>query len=301
MEKKPTLTSTKAEILEAYNDLLKRKETENSKNPKEERAQEQKTETVKYAAALSSEDIVKGLTGVKLQISSALDNVENTLLMQFTKLEKLQEAIRYESSYVEDLYGIKGNADSLAILIAANKEKKQFFEKDLEERKRIFDELMLEKKLSWEKEQKERTQQWKEEEELRKKLIKREEDEYRYLQATNRKKEEDEYLSKKSAQEKELVEKKNTAALSQQEKQLTIQHKYEKDLFAKETEGELRLLQQKISSLEGRIKEQDTLIRTLNDKANTAGSQVQEIAMKALDSAAALRLQSVEKREEKEK
>jgi hypothetical protein len=34
MEKKPTLTSTKAEILEAYNDLLKRKETENSKNPK---------------------------------------------------------------------------------------------------------------------------------------------------------------------------------------------------------------------------------------------------------------------------
>jgi hypothetical protein len=339
MEKKPTLTSTKAEILEAYNDLLKRKETENSKNPKEERAQEQKTETVKYAAALSSEDIVKGLTGVKLQISSALDNVENTLLMQFTKLEKLQEAIRYESSYVEDLYGIKANADSLAILIAANKEKKQFFEKDLEERKRIFDELMLEKKLSWEKEQKERTQQWKEEEELRKKLIKREEDEYRYLQATNRKKEEDEYLSKKSAQEKELVEKKNaveknleerenlitgkeqelatlrkqvadfpamlekeiTAALSQQEKQLTIQHKYEKDLFAKETEGELRLLQQKISSLEGRIKEQDILIRTLNDKANTAGSQVQEIAMKALDSAAALRLQSVEKREEKEK
>src|ERR1019366_8115587 len=247
MEKKPTLTSTKAEILEAYNDLLKRKETENSKNPKEERAQEQKTETVKYAAALSSEDIVKGLTGVKLQISSALDNVENTLLMQFTKLEKLQEAIRYESSYVEDLYGIKANADSLAILIAANKEKKQFFEKDVEERKRIFDELMLEKKLSWEKEQKERTQQWKEEEELRKKLIKREEDEY---------------LSKKSAQEKQLVEKKNAveknleerenlitgkeqelatlrkqvadfpamlekeipAALSQQEKQLTIQH-----------------------------------------------------------------------------
>ena len=208
MEKKPALTNTKAEILDAYNDLLKKKESESSKNPKEEKAQEQKTETVKAAAALSSEGIVKGLTDIKLHISASLDKVENSLLQEFNKLEKLQEAIRYESSYLEDLYGIKANADSLAVLIAANKEKKQFFEKEMEDRKTIFNELMQEKKLAWEKEQKERTQQWKEEEDSRKKLIKREEDEYKYLQTTNRKREEDEYVSKKSSREKELAENK---------------------------------------------------------------------------------------------
>lgn len=69
MEKKPTLTNTKAEILDAYNDLLKKKESESNKNPKEQKAQEQKEETVKSAASLSAESIVKGLTDIKLNIS----------------------------------------------------------------------------------------------------------------------------------------------------------------------------------------------------------------------------------------
>jgi len=339
MEKKPTLTNTKAEILEAYTELLKKKESESNKNPKEEKAQEQKVETVKAAASLSAESIAKGLTDIKLNISASLDKVENSLLQEFNKLEKLQEAIRYESGYLEDLYGIKANADSLAVLIAANKEKRQFFDKEMDDKKTIFDELMQEKKQGWEKEQKERTQQWKEEEELRKKLQKREEDEYKYMQNITRKKEEDEYLSKKSAQEKELAEKKQTveknlgeresliatkeqeleslrkqvadfpsmlekeiaSAKAQQEQQMSMQYKFEKDLFAKETEGEVKLLQQRISSLETRIKEQDLVITALNEKANTAGSQVQNIAMKALDSAASMRFQPTEKREEKEK
>lgn len=339
MDKKPTLTNTKAEILEAYNDLLKKKESESNKNPKEQKAQEQKEEIVKSATSLSAESIVKGLTDIKLNISASLDKVENSLLQEFNKLEKLQEAIRYESAYLEDLYGIKANADSLAVLIAANKEKRQFFDKEMEDKKSIFDEIMQEKKQAWDKEQKERSQQWKEEDELRKKMIKREDDEYRYTQSIMRKKEEDEYLSKRAAEEKELAEKKQTveknledrenlinnkeqeleslrkqvadfpaslekeitAAKAHQEQQLATQYKFEKDLFAKEMEGEVKLLQQRILSLESRIKEQDILITTLNDKANTAGSQVQNIAMKALDSAASLRFQATEKREEKEK
>lgn len=339
MEKKPTSSNTKTEILQAYNELLKKKENESNKNPKEEKAQEQKAETVKVAASLSAESIVKGLTDIKLNISASLDKVENSLLQEFNKLEKLQEAIRFESDYLEDLYDIKANADSLAVLIAVNKEKKQLFEKEMDDKKTIFDELMLEKKQGWEKEQKERIQQWKEEDDLRKKMQKREEDEYKYLQNITRKKEEDEYVSKKLAQEKELLEKKFTveknlndresliaskeneleslrkqvadfpsilekevaSAKTQQEQQLATQYKFEKDLFAKGMEGEVKLLQQRISSLETRIKEQDATIVALNEKASTAGSQVQNIAMKALDSAASMRFQPLEKREEKDK
>ena len=341
MEQKPAMTNTKSEILAAYNELLKKKEAESSKNPRQEKAEKQKEETVKAAATLSDEGIVKGLADMKLQISVSIDTIEDTLLQEFQKLEKLQEAIRYESGYLDELYGIKANADSLAVLLTANKEKKQAFEAEMEQRKTIFEEVMQEKKQTWDKEQKERAQQWKEEDNDRKKAISREEEEFKYAKNLGRKKDEDEYQAKKAAQEKELTDKKQsvekalderekiiaskeqeletlrsqvagfpatlekeiTAARTQLEEQLTTRYRYEKDLFSKEMQGETRLLQQTITSLQARIKEQDNVIASLNEKNNTAGAQVQTIALKALDSASALRyspLGAGEKREEKE-
>ena len=341
MEQNPTMTNTKKEILAAYSDLLKKKEAENSKHPKEEKAEKQKEETVRVAKSLSAEGIVKGLADMKLNISVSIDKIEDTLLLEFQKLEKLQEAISYESAYLEELYGIKSNADSLAVLLTANKEKRQAFETDMEQRKTIFDEIMQEKKQSWDKEQKEREQKWKEEDADRKKAISREEEEYKYAKTLGRKKEEDEYQAKKAVQEKDLVEKKQavekaleerennvstkeqemeslgnqvaafpatlekeiSAARKQLEEQLTTRYQFEKDLFAKEMQGENKLLQQTISSLQSKIKEQDSLIASLNEKSNIAGAQVQTIALKALDSAASLRYASVsatDKREDRE-
>ena len=112
-----------------------------------------------------------------------------------------------------------------------------------------------------------------------------------------------ESLSKKVDSFPETLEKELAAARNQLEAQLTTKYQYERDLFAKEMQGETKLLQQTVFSLQAKIKEQDSLIASLNEKANTAGSQVQTIALKALDSAASLRysqLVSAEKREEKE-
>lgn len=341
MDTKPSMTNTKKDILAAYNELLKKKETEDSKHPKEEKAEKQKQETVKAATSLSAEGIVNGLANMKLNIAVSLDKIEDSLLQEFQKLEKLQQAIKYESDYLEELYGIKANADSLAVLLTANKETKQIFETNMEQQKSIFEEIMQEKKEAWNKEQKEREQRWKEEEADRKKAIGREEEEYKYTKNLSRKKEQDEYQANKAAQEKELAEKKqsverelqerekavadreqelealrsqvaalpdtlekgNTAARKQTEEQLNTRYKFEKDLFTKEMQGENKLLQQAITSLQTKIKEQDSLIVSLNEKANTAGTQVQTIALKALDSASSLRYASLnagEKREEKE-
>ncbi len=68
-------------------------------------------------------------------------------------------------------------------------------------------------------------------------------------------------------------------------------------------QGENKLSQQAITSLQAKIKEQDSLVASLNEKANTAGAQVQAIALKALDSASSLRYASTsgaEKREDRE-
>ena len=339
MEKKLSTTSTKAEILDAYNELLQKMQTESRKNPKEEKVQEQKAETVKTATGLSAGGIVKGIADIKLDIAASLDKVEEALMQEFRKLEKLQQAIQYESAYLEDLYGIKANADSLAVLLMANKEKKQAFEKEAEEKKSVFDDVMLEKRQTWDKEQKDRLLQWKEEEETQKKMRKREEEEYRYNLTITRKKEEDDYNARKNAMEKELIEKKQLAEKDLAEREKTIAAKeaeflelkkqaeafsgtldravtdacklleeklntrygFEKELYNKEMESEVKLLKQTISSLQSKINEQESLISTLNEKTNIAGTQVQTIALKALEGAASLRFPFNDRREEKDK
>ncbi|HYW93968.1 MAG TPA: hypothetical protein VE870_00100, partial [Bacteroidales bacterium] len=87
------------------------------------------------------------------------------------------------------------------------------------------------------------------------------------------------------------------------EKELNTQYEYEKNLAEKEKQSEVQLLKQTISSLENKIKEEETLIKQLNEKTNVAGEQVQTIALKALEGAANSRYTSdrytPEKREEK--
>ena len=219
------------------------------------------------------------------------------------------------------------NADALAVLITANKIKKEAFDTEMAQKKKTFDEDIISQQLVWEKEQKERKEQWKEEDEIRKKNLKREEEEYQYHLSSTRKKEEDTYQNQKETQErvlaetkaqveKELNEREKTLAEREQEfeelkskvaefpillnkeieqakhhlsEQLATQFKFEKELFEKETVGENRLLQQTIASLEAKIKEQEQLITSLNRKTDTASEQVQSIAMKALESASAYR------------
>lgn len=341
MSKNPTKSNTKAEILEAYEELLKKKEAEGGKHPKEEKAEKQKEEIVKEATSLSAEGIVKGLADIKLQTSISIDKIEDSLLQEFQKLEKLQKAVQYESDYLEDLYGIKSNADSLAILLTANKETKRAFEAEMDQQKNTFDEKIRDQKDTWQKEQKERDEQWKEEEKDHKKSIAREEEEYNYSRNLARKKEEDEYQAKKTAQENQLAEKKQTVekdleereksiagkekelealrtqvenfpatlekeitqAQKQQELQLSTKYQYEKELASKEMQGETKLLQQHIVSLQAKVKEQESQIASLNQKANLAGDQVQAIALKALDNGGSRNYApyaSIEKREEKE-
>lgn len=82
-----------------------------------------------------------------------------------------------------------------------------------------------------------------------------------------------------------------------------MRYQCEKDLFIKEMQGENKLLQQSTTSLQAKTKERNSLMASLNEKANTTGAQVQTIALNALDSAASVSyatVRTVEKREEKE-
>lgn len=156
----------------------------------------------------------------------------------------------------------------------------------------------------------------------------REEEEYRYNVQLERKKDQDLYEASKKELEKEISEKKRAVfykELSEREEVIKAQeeefktlktrvdqfpnelenaikeiekttreevehyYKHQIELTSKEVEGERKLTQQIITSLQAKIKEQESFIRQLTQKSEDAGVQVQSIALKAIEGASSLR------------
>ena len=330
MEAKKEISSknTKSEILQAYNEILEKIQEEKAPDRVTEKRKVEEKKIVREATQNSVERIVKDIAEIKLEVGKALDSLEERLITEFKKLTELQKAIEIEKKELEEIHDIKVNADSLAALLQAQKEQKARFEKETEEKRVAFETEMAQKRLQWKKEQEDYELSKKERDLRIKKEREREEEEYTYALKLKRKKDNDGYEEKKTAMEKELVDKKaviekelseREGLLSTREKEfedlksevaefpkriekaikdteqsvtqrLESQYKHEADLAAKEIEGERKLNTQIISALEAKIKEQEAYIRQLTQKADDAGKQVQNIAIKALEGASSQRI-----------
>ncbi|NDH69578.1 MAG: hypothetical protein EBY22_17130, partial [Gammaproteobacteria bacterium] len=66
---------------------------------------------------------------------------------------------------------------------------------------------------------------------------------------------------------------------------LTFKFDYETKLAQKEVEGERKLFQQMITALEAKVMQLESQAKHLSDKTNQANLQVQDIAVKAIESA----------------
>ena len=207
---------------------------------------QKKVAQVKKAESLGHETIVKGISELKVGLSSSLDQLGEKFVSEFKKFEDLQEAINTEKQNLEDLYQLSASTDSLSVMLLAQKEKREEFEQDLDSRKtesddkissekERFETEMAEKKATWKKEQEDFKQNQKEEIEETKKNRKRDDEEYQYTLKTTRKKESDLYEEKKAKLEKELIEKKTTF-----EKEFA-----ERESHIKQAESELKELRSK--------------------------------------------------------
>ena len=340
-EKEISVKNTKNELLDAYNELLEKVKRQAPQDRKSQKETEEKVETVRLASSNSDEKIVKNIAELKLNIGSSLDNIEASLMTEYKKLTQLQESIKIENKNLNELYDISSNAHSLAALIQAQKEKKLQFEEERDATLEEFDNMMREKKLLWEKEQKEKEITSKEQESQIKKQKQREEDEYNYNLQLTRKKEQDAFDAKKDAKEKELAEKIMTVEKNLTERELMISakekeyvelktkvdnfpkelekaikdaeksvtekiertYKFEAELKAMEIEGALKLNEQTINTLQAKIKDQELFVAQLTTKADSAGAQVKDIAVKAIEGASATRYfsQHNEKKEDSTK
>jgi hypothetical protein len=323
--------NTKNQILAAYNEaLLKLKESKHE-DRKIEKKKEDDAKTVREASENSIEKIVNGIGRAKIEIMNALDEVGDKLTAEFKKLEEIRKAMVIETDYLNEVYDIKVNADSLSALLLAQKEKKYDFESEIEMKQAAFEEEMSQKKLQWKIEQDNYENQKKERDTQLKKDRLREEEEYNYNLQLKRKKDTDAYAEQKANLDKELIDKRNAAEkdlsereadIASKEKEFTelktkveqlplmientrketeksavekieFKYKHQAELAQKEIEGERNLNKQMILSLENKIKEQSEQIKQLTLKANDAGLQVQTIAIKAIESAGGVSAQRI--------
>ncbi|MBF5059852.1 hypothetical protein [Candidatus Neptunochlamydia vexilliferae] len=308
----PTVSekNKKGEVLEAYYDLLEELKAQKEEAPVKEKQEREKI--VEVAKGFSLDEIIKGLAGTKLSISKCLESLETHLLEEYKKFIDLQKSVDVSKKELEELHDIRFQTGSLEALIETQRRFKEETDEEIAEEKESFEEEMARKKA-----------EWKEEKETTEKERAREEEAYLYDRETSRKKEKDAYEEKKQTLEKELQEKvsqteseleQRERELSQKEKHLEgltaqvegfpekldeavektrtqvqeevqKQYQFEIELSKKEADGQKTLYEQKIASLQLKIKEQHELIKQLTERVDESGRQVQDIAVKAVESA----------------
>ena len=328
--------NTKKEIMDAYEELLEKAQKVKADIPKQVQEDKQRKETVEKVADVSNKGIAKDISSLRANLNNTLEDLENNLVVEFKKLEEIRAAMHIEQQNLEDLYSLSTTTDSLATMLLAQKEKKESFEVEIQGEKEAFELEMTNLREQWKMEkEKENTEQKEFAEEL-KKNRKREEEEYQYKLKINRQKENDEYETQKAKLEKELSDKqlsfdqemakreadvahaetelnelrknneefpkKLEKELTDKEKEittrLTVQYEFESKLLAKQNEGELKLKDQTVISLQEKISEMHDRIKELTEKANLADSNVKDIAVKAIESSSKIQVFPTKEKEE---
>lgn len=240
---KITMKSTKQEIMEAYEEAMKKiAESESGKDDP--------------VAAAKAENDKKIIESAQMIVE---DNILNPVIIE--RYENLKTAIEMKNKELQELYGIETKANSLVAMINAYKDKEIELKDKYNARTKELDDEFTKKELilkeeiaSLEKSKEDLINKIQNESnELTKSLNKkhkREEEEYEYNLKRSRKIENDRWEDEKAAREKELTERE--AAVKADEAELADRTSY-------------------IEELEKKVEEIPELIQDAKDKAFAEG------------------------------
>lgn len=319
--RKVTLSNTKQEMITAYNELFKQLQEKESMELKPEIVMEQKRtkEIVKASDDLSVEGVTKSISQLRLDISGMLGKIAEEMEAEVGKYRKVKEAVEIKGNELEEIYGIHKAAQSLAVLIEAQTQKRFTFENEMEEQKNNFEHEMNVLTLEREEDKKRYETVLKEQQIENNRLRQRDKEEYEYTFKREKQsaldklndeqaKKEKELKVKWDTFEKQLTERENLIKRSEDELNLlrkkvegfpkeieSAAQKAVKDTteknqadarnreeFSKKSfEGERNVLQTKIESLESLVKEQKESIIKLSQQLEKAYQTVEDIAGKA--------------------
>jgi hypothetical protein len=328
MVTKVTKSNTKAEILEAYEKLQKDFNDKVENNPQEVQKRKDDSKTLEKVANHSEATLKDQLQNVQKSFDKNMQELQDKIIGEYKVLDDIQKSIQLEKQHLEDLYGIKANADTLAASLIAQKENKELFEKEMLEKRTSFELEIKQEKEQWDLQKQKHKEEEKEYIEQLNKNRKREEEEYQYKLDKKRQEEKDKFAyemkqleqeisTKRSEFEKEFSEREQKIVKSEEElnslrkqvenfpstlekeikkakedteKDLAKQFKFEKELREKEVEGKENLYKQEIASLKTKISEMQNQVSSAIEKAISAEKSVKDIALRAIDSSKKLQI-----------
>jgi len=327
--KKLSLSSTKQEMLEAYNAVLKQLEAQREAELKPEKRLEEKKakEVIHVAESLSSEGVAREISNLKIETSKTLAQISDRLEEEVNKFKAVQNAITLKEKELQELYEIERSAVTLAALIESQNQKRQAFEIEMAEKKEALSQEIETLRAEREKEKNDYESEIKERDITEKKRREREKDDYEYSFKREQKLTKDKFEDEKSKLEKEIQVKKEqmeseikerekaiagredelnelrkkvsafpkemetaiAKAIKETTEKLTLEAKNREELMKKEFIGEKNVLTTRVESLEKTVKEQSEQVTKLTQQLEKAYQQVQEIAVKTIEGSSTIK------------
>lgn len=296
--------------------LLKEKQA-----PKKETAKAAGQE--RPAVPSTIDHIIATLSVLRPGFGDAVSELSAKLLSEASKLAELRRDVEKEIQRLESLHGLQVTDGTLEQLIQEYTEKSTAFEAEAGQRQEAFEQEMAEKRKTWQTEQAQHARFSKERDDTTKKAEQREAAEYKYDLELQRKLDNDQYDQQQAQLQKALEDFEEAKKKELDERDMQVIHqemewgdleravkqfpkeletavkkakeegtklarrptKMKADLRAKEAEGERRVSELKIQSLEDSIKKQLQQLNNLSKQLDAAVKQAQDLAVKAIEGA----------------
>ncbi|WP_413174772.1 hypothetical protein [Anabaena azotica] len=265
--KKPTDKNTKAEILQAYEELLKEQtslknqleqaqkepQTVSKEKPKAEPKIEPKVEpkiamTQPTSIQQKMNNTIESLVKIQLGFGSAANELSEQLSTKASRLAEIGESVTNEIQQLAQLHNLEISEDILDTLIESYDNNEKAYQEEYNERYEVLSQEILELKNTWTKEQEEHQRAIKERNDNLNRTRQRDAAEYKYDLELQRKLASDEYAQQEKLLYQELeelqqeTEKQWTArekAISEREKQFE-ELKTKVEAFPKEKETAIK-------------------------------------------------------------
>jgi len=318
-----TMSNTKKEMLAAYNDLVKQLEQKRKADlkPEQKIEEKRKKESVAAADSLSTEGIGKGIGNLRSEIGNMLVQLSDKLEEEISRYRQVKTAVEAQEAELQEIFEIQKSASSLAALLEAQAQKRDQFETEMAEKKQQLEQEIQSTREAWKREKEIHDAEVKERAEAEKKARTREAEEHEYAFAREKQRTQEQFEYEKAKLEREVAEKKEemerdlkirSQALAEKEAELqdlrarveafpkeldaavkkavaetadrlTREAQNREALLQKDAQGEQNVLTSRIQALERTVEEQAAHIAKLSGQLEKSYTQVQDIAVKAIE------------------
>lgn len=288
----PTVKSTKADLLAAFEEMRKKYEESAKQTPTATKEEEKRI--VERVAQFTPTKLDEAVADLRKKIQTRLDDILEQLNSESKKLTDIKEATNIEAERLAEMYNIDITVTSLKTSIEEYDEKTKSLRLDYKKTQEELEEAIIRKKKDWEREQEEysyslklgqrkdndafelestkKENKWKEE------MAKREQQIEELESALQKRAEEIAVLEKTSAELPEKIRLTEETAAKAAGEKARAEYNLEIKLKTQEWQAEKMMLQSKIEALSDAAKLQTEEIKSLKTALNSANQQAQTLA-----------------------